>query len=214
MTMRTKALVVVALVAVAASVALALRPFGGGAPSASTALRGLSAAEHARTGASQLPLAVVHQINRWNAQAARAHADRPRFDRAVRILPSTARILGKMPDGRPIVVLSDNFGEICLFGGLTGGCGPPPSRSDPIIFGSPAAPLFGGSHYFGGIAIDGVTSVSFRGWNKNTTLPVKHNLFVDETPHSTATLIQCLSAHFADGSTYRASTQGRNCRSS
>lgn len=211
-TMRTKAFfVVVAFVAVGAGVGVALRLSGGATPSA-RAFRGLSAAQHARSGASQLPLAVIREINIWNAQSAREHARRPRLSRAVRILPSTARVLGKLPDGLSVYVAADNFGEICLLGGLVGGCGPPPSRSDPIVFSSPAAPLFGGSHYFGGIAIDGVTSVSFRAWNKNTTVPVKHNLFVDETPHSTATLVECLSARFADGSTYRAPVQGRGCQ--
>jgi len=198
----------VVLLASAMSVVLALRPSGGAGPAP---FRGLSAVEHARTGASQLPLAVLEQIRRYNANAALAHTLSPRSDRPVRILPSTARIVGQTSRGFPIVVLADNYGEICLFGGLAGGCNPPPSRSNPIITGGGDTPSIGSPIYFGGVAIDGVISVSFRGWHRYVTVPVKHNIFIDAKPHSTASRIQCISAKFADGSIYRAPIQGNNC---
>lgn len=116
-----------------------------------------------------------------------------------------------MPDGFPVFVLSDTSGEICLAGGLSGGCGPALSKTDPLIIGEVDAPTTGRTYHAGGVAIDGVTSVSFRAWGRAVTVPVKNNLYIDEKPHSTATLIQCVAAHFADGSTYRAPTHGQNC---
>ena len=198
------------LVGVSASIALGLRPSGGASPSGVASFNGLSAAQHAQTGASQLPPAALEQIKRWNAQNAKAHASRPQFDPVQRLLPETARNLGKMPDGFPIFVLSDTEGEICLAGGLAGGCGPPLSRSNPLIVGGVDAPSPGGSYYAGGVAIDGVTSVSFKAWNREVTVPVKHNIYLDKA-HSSAALIECVTAHFGDGSTYRAPTHDHNC---
>jgi hypothetical protein len=129
----------------------------------------------------------------------------------VQVLRSTGRIVGSTSEGFPIVVLADNYGEICLFGGLAGGCVPPPNTSDPLVLGGGDTPSLGSPIYFGGLAIDGITSVSFRGWNKYVTVPVKHNVFIDATPHSTPSRIECISATFADGAIYRASIQGHNC---
>jgi hypothetical protein len=201
------AVVIAAGLAVGVGIAAGLGVFNGRVG----AFNGLRAAEHARPGATALPTASLSAIGRWNAENAKAHAARPRFDEVEQLLPKTARVLGNLPNGTPVFVLADTSGQVCLAGGLAGGCGPPLSRSNPLIISGADSPSPGGAYYTGGVALDGVTSVSFKAWDQEVTVPVKRNLYIDETPHSTPTLVHCVTAHFADGSTYREPVRGQGC---
>jgi len=169
------------------------------------AFNGISAAEHTKTGADVLPPALLTQIKQRNAQLAKFHKQDPVF-RPAYLLPDTARVLGTGPDGSKVYGLTDTRGDLCLIGAMGGGCGSPLSRSHPITMQSanpgPIPP--GGTLTIGGVAINGVTSVSFTIWGKPVTVPVDHNVYVYVRKHSTATRAHCIVAHFADGSTVNA----------
>jgi hypothetical protein len=159
---------------------------------------GISAAQHAKTGADLLPSGVLAQIKQMNAR--NANASKPGFA-LPRLLPKTARVLGRAFDGSVVYGLTDTRGDLCLFGEV-GGCGPPLSRQHPITMGmANASPTTGGTFIVSGVAMDGVTSVSFTVWGKEVTVPVEDNVYLYKRPNSTAHGTRCVVAHFADGST-------------
>ena len=160
---------------------------------------GIRAARHARTGADLLPSRVLARIEQLNAQS--AGASQPGLEPA-RLLPHTARVLGKASDGSVLYGLADTRGDLCTFSDAGGSCAPPLSKTHPItMVMANAAPTTGGTFVVSGVAIDGVDSVSFTVWGKAVTVPVTHNVYVYERPHSTAHQAECAVAHFADGST-------------
>lgn len=183
------AVVVVALVV--ASVAIAAG-FG--------AFRGISAAEHTPVGASVLPAQVRASVAAENARAAAFrkahHTSWPAY-----LLPKTARVLGETSNGSKVYGLTDTRGDLCLIGGGLGSCGPPLSKSHPITFmASNRSPTTGGTFIASGIAMDGVTAVSFKVWSRDVTVPVRKNVWIYEKLHSTAHDATCIVAHLADGS--------------
>lgn len=123
----------------------------------------------------------------------------------------TARLLTDSgPRGR-VYVITDTRGDLCMVGGLNG-CSPPLTRSRPITFGGGnEAPTTGGTFFAAGIAMDGVTSISFvpasgdgeypTPVGKEVTVPVKDNIWVYQQTDSHADDGVCVVARFADGST-------------
>jgi len=158
------------------------------------AFNGISVAQNTQTGTIVLPAAVLAQVKQQNATAAK-------WSWAAQLLPDTARVLGKMPDGSLVYGLSDTHGNLCTIGEAAGSCGPPLSRSHPITdgFGNTGSDLIAS-----GIAMDGVTSVSFTVNGTPVTVPVKNNVWVYEQPGSNADGADCIMAQFADGSTVNA----------
>lgn len=160
---------------------------------------GISAAEHATTGADVLPRRILAQIKQMNAQYASASAT---GFQPLRLLPNTARVLGRAPNGSAVYGLTDNRGDLCTFGDDGGSCGPPLSRSHPVTIGTAnGSPTTGGTLIVSGVAMDGVTSLSFTVWNKKVTVPVKNNVYLYRKPDSTAHDARCVVAHLANGST-------------
>jgi len=115
----------------------------------------------------------------------------------------TARYLTNTARGK-VWIVADNRGDLCAVGGF-GGCYAPLSKSEPITFGSNqlgVVPGAGGSFTAAGLAIDGVTSVSFvpvPGDGRTVTVPVKGNIWIYQD-NSRASNAHCIVAHFADGS--------------
>ena len=118
------------------------------------------------------------------------------------VVLASARLLSP---GSKIFVVTDTRGDLCDSFAFGGGCGPPLSASQPITLGiantGPIPP--GGTLTVGGVALDGVTSVSFTIWARPVTVPVKDNTYIYTRQHSTATDAHCVVAHFADGSTVK-----------
>jgi hypothetical protein len=160
---------------------------------------GFSASQHEKTGTNVLPAALVAQIKYMNAQHAKISSSLPQ------LLPNTARVLGTLPNGSKVYGLTDTRGDLCLVGAAAGGCGPPLSKKQPITFGAANdAPTTGATFTAEGVAIDGVTSVSFTptpGDGKEVTVPVKHNVWVYKEPDTHADDAHCISTRLADGST-------------
>lgn len=188
------------LVAVVAAAALA----GAGVAIAAGfgAFDGISAAQNTQVGTNVLPpavLAQVEQMNAWDTE--HNQAPTARFQIPL-LLPDTARVLGTMPNGSKVYGLTDTHGNLCLIGEAGGGCGPPLSEAHPITFAtSNPAPTAGGEFTATGVALDGVTAVSFTVAGKQVTVPVKNNVWVYQEPDSHADGGHCIVAHFADGST-------------
>jgi hypothetical protein len=159
---------------------------------------GFSASQHEQADTSMLPPALVAQIKDMNDQHAKISSSLPQ------LLPNTARVLGTLPNGSKVYGLADTRGDLCLVGAVVGGCGPPLSKKQPITFGAAnEAPTTGATFTAEGVAIDGVTSVSFTptpGDGKEVTVPVKHNVWVYEEPDTHADGAHCITTRLADGS--------------
>jgi hypothetical protein len=125
------------------------------------------------------------------------------YDPFCHLVPSSVRLISTA-SGHKIYVVADTRGDLCTISYPGGSCGPPLSESHPITFGTfNRSPTTGGTFIASGLAIDGVTSVSFTVWGREVTVPVKDNSWVYERPNSTAHDAGCIVAHMADGSTVK-----------
>jgi hypothetical protein len=175
------------------------------------AFNGLNAAQHARSGANVLPPAILGSIKRDNAFEKKSNAQAAKSGTHFHVFPvrpDTARLLAKTPDAT-FYVLTDTRGYLCyyeVFGhmSLDGNCVRPLSKSQPTTLDSSNGcnPTTGCILTVAGIAMDGVTSVSFTVLDNGVTVPVKNNVYTLKR-QSTARGVQCAVAHFADGSTVK-----------
>lgn len=186
--------VLVTAVAVAAlvgvGVAVAATFFG--------AFTGISAAQHPRTPADRIDPRLLAEID--NANAVRGPAGQ--------LLPDSARLVRQLSDGTRFYAVATTDGHLCvLAAGLpnnTGksdaaamGCGSPLTQGQPSTAASFQANDQTPTISYG-VAVDGVTSVSFSAGGQQVTVPIQDNVWVyeGEAPeHGT------LAAHFSDGST-------------
>jgi hypothetical protein len=161
------------------------------------AFDGIGTAQHPQTGADVLDAQTLAGL-RWPCEV-----DTSIYNPFCHLLLGSARLVGHVPQFGNVYVVTDTRGDLCtIFEGGGGACGPPLSKSQPITFGTfNKSPTTGGTFVASGIAIDGVTSVSFTVWGKEVTVPVKNNVWVYTKPNSTAHDAGCIVAHLADGST-------------
>jgi hypothetical protein len=120
------------------------------------------------------------------------------------ILWDTTRIVGQTPSGQNIYVFTTRSANLCYV------VGPPQPEWDceePLTHAHPSTVFDytqGGKPYtLVGIALDGVTSVSFEENGKEIAAPVKDNVWTYETDYSYALdgPGSDLTVHFADGTT-------------
>jgi hypothetical protein len=187
-------LVVVALATAAVAVALG-------------AFNGIGAAQHPQTGGDVIDPATAAAIK----------------GNLVGIQLDTARHIGQLPGGQNIYVITGTQNDLCTVVGPPNPewwCGDPLSDSHPAtIYGyyngnnDPATPWI-----VFGIALDGVTSVSFQSYEANgampagpqVTVPVSDNLWLYEGQHMPY-MLQPVAAHFADGTTIVEPATGKDC---
>lgn len=162
------AVTALALVSVGVAYAAGLSPFAG-----------ISAADHPATSSDTLPASVTAHIAEFSSrmeQMGHGH-----------LLPDTARLVAQLPSGMRFYTVATSAGGLCLAnvdppgsnaqGGF--GCGDSLSQSRPITLGSEQAnPDTPPVSY--GLAVDGVTAVSFRAGGANTTVPVRANVWAYE----------------------------------
>ena len=165
------------------------------------AFNGISAAQNTPTGSDVLPPALLAQVEQMNAENDNNGAGR-------KLLPDTARVLATTPEGDKVYGLTDAQGDLlCLLSAEGGSCGPPLSNSQPITMtGSNPSPTTGATFTAEGVAIDGVTSVSFTvapGDGHEVTVPVQKNFWIYTQPDSHGVVEHCVVAHLADGSTVK-----------
>jgi len=182
---------------VAIAVAGALALTGVGIADGFGAFSGISATEHPQGAADMLDPAVVAAINRQNAS--------PQLGDTGQLLPESTRFIRKLPGGERVYALSTTTNKLCDLivyppssnAESADSCGDPLSQNAPTTVEvdqpNPAV-----SPLAIGVAIDGVTSVSFRAGGVETTVPVEHNVWVYQ---GASNALQALTVHFADGRT-------------
>ena len=151
------------------------------------AFDGLSAANRPQTGADVLDPGTAARL-----QQNCSGADNPGsvyFPQCHLVLDS-ARLVGELPSGQELYVIADSRGDLCMVdpSGMICGTGLTPSR--PIEDESVGKLMFG-------VALDGVTAISFERAGEDVTIPVRDNVWIYEgvsLPEAGA-----LTAHFADG---------------
>jgi hypothetical protein len=159
------------------------------------AFDGIGAAQRAQNGSDVLDSRVTRSCS----------SDGPVYDPFCHLVPSSVRLIGTFAGGRKVFVVADTRGDLCVVDEsrtIASSCGPPLSRSHPIT-GTFAndSPTTGGEFVAGGVARDGVASVSFTVSGRDVTVPVQDNVWLYEQAHSHATDASCIVAHLADGST-------------
>ena len=185
-------LVVVALAALAGA--------GVGIADGFGAFDGIGAAQHPQTGADVLDAKTLAGLkNACPTQIVQGSM----YISFCHLVLDSARLVGQVPSFGNVYVVTNTRGDLCtVFEGGDGSCGPPLSKSQPITFGTfnPSSTT-GGTFVASGLAIDGVTAVSFTVSGKAVEVPVKNNVWVYSEPNSHAKLGQCVVAHLDDGST-------------
>jgi hypothetical protein len=153
------------------------------------AFDGISAAQHPQTGADVLDPQTVARLEQTCSSS--GNPSSIYFPQCHLILDS-ARFVAQLPSGRKLYVITDTRGDLCMVDptGMVCGTGLTPSR--PIEDESVGELMFG-------LALDGVTSISFERAGKEVMVPVRDNVWVYEgasLPEAGA-----LTAHFEDGTT-------------
>lgn len=157
---------------------------------------GISAANHPATSTDTLPAFLTDHMAEFSSGMERyGHG---------RLLSDTARFITELPSGMRFYTIATSVGGLCLAnvdppgsnakGGFA--CGDSLSQSRPITIGSeranPATPWVS---Y--GLAIDGVTAVSFTAGGAETTVPVTDNVWAYEGPAD----LTSITVHWENGST-------------
>jgi hypothetical protein len=157
------------------------------------AFNGISAAHHPRTAADKLDPAVAALIaasgNRLGLEA------------------DSARFVTQLADGARVYAVATKTGMLCALAerlpnnngkddAAAMGCGSPLTQSRPTTVASFRANEATPPISYG-IALDGVTSVSFKAGGHEVTVPVKNNVWA----YAGNSAIGSLTVHFNDGST-------------
>jgi len=166
--------------------------------------KGISAANHPATANDSLPAWLAADIAQFNSTYEQTGHGQ--------LLPDSARLIRQLPSGMRFYTLATSAGDLCLAnvyppvssnarGGFS--CGDSLSQTTPITVGSeePAGPATAISY---GLAMDGVTAVSFMAGGGETTVPVTDNVWI----YAGQANLQTVTVHWADGST-QALTNGR-----
>jgi hypothetical protein len=163
------------------------------------AFDGISAAEHPGTHADELNAKALAQLRDDCPSSGQGFFYMP-FCHLVR---DSTRLIGQLSSLGNVYVVTDTRGDLCtVWEAGASSCGPPLSKSHPISFAAfNRAPTTGSTFVATGVAIDGVTSVSFAVGGKAVTASVNNNVWVYEEPDSHATTGNCIVAHLTDGST-------------
>lgn len=182
-------------VLVAAVVAAVVTGAGVGIAAGFGALNGISAAEHPQGPADTLDPTLAAQIDQENAELAGSPTGQ--------LLIDSARFVRGLARGERVYALTTTTNMLCvLIVGRPGsnmssavGCGDPLSQDEPTTIASvqgssTTAPLAYG------VAIDGVTSVSFMSEGVEKTVPVENNVWAYEGPSNA---MESLTVHNADG---------------
>jgi hypothetical protein len=160
------------------------------------AFDGISAAQHAPTGADVLDAKTQRRLE------AACPSEQPFYMPMCHLVLDSTRLVGRVAPYGNVYVVTDTRGDLCTV--IEGGssCGPSLSSSHPLTFAAfNPSPTTGGTYVATGLAIDGVSAVSFTVGGKTVEVPVEDNVWVYSEPDSHATDGRCIVAHLDDGST-------------
>jgi hypothetical protein len=171
------------LVFVGAAYAAGFNPFAG-----------ISAADHPATPSDALPPSLTAHIAEFSAameQMSHGH-----------LLPDTARFITQVPSGMRFYTIATSAGGLCLVtvrspGGSGLGCGDSLSKSRPITIASERTSRATPPVSYG-LAMDGVTAVSFKAHGHQTTVPVKNNVWAYEGQNGA---LRSVTVHWESGGT-------------
>jgi hypothetical protein len=179
------ALVAAALIIVGVSIASGL---GG--------LAGISAADHPPTARDALDPVTALMVRRMNRGVARFERVAGAHAGPGLLLADSARRIGMLPSGHAIYVLSTTLNHLCVVVERSAlACGSSLGLRHPVTIevtrrGPRTPPL----SY--GVALDGVTSLSFRAGGRIVTVPIRDNVWAYEG--SSSVLAQA-TVHYASG---------------
>jgi len=174
------------LVFVGATYAAGFNPFAG-----------ISAANHPATPSDALPPFLTSHIAKFSsAMEKMGHGH---------LLPDTARSITQLPSGMRFYTIATSTGGVCLTtvnhpgsnargGGLV--CGDSLAQSRPITIASEQV-NHSTPRVSYGLALDGVTAVSFTAGGTETTVPVKDNVWAYEGQAN----LRSVTVHWENGST-------------
>lgn len=168
-------------------------------------------------GAAQHPLGTADVLDPATAAYVQEHLAGIKLD--------TTRHVGELPDGQSVYVITGTQNDLCTVVGPPNAfaqCGDPLSNAHPAtITGDYAANNDPAIRWIVfGLAIDGVTSVTFQpgqgGGSGATgpavTVPVKDNLWIYESDQAQPPyVLQPVTAHFAGGTNVVEPATGKNC---
>jgi hypothetical protein len=178
---------------VAAVVAMALAGVGVAIADGFGAFDGIASVQHPQTGADVID------------PATRAYMDGgSSMPRIGGLEWDTSRHLGRLANGQNVYVIETTFPELCF---IVGPPNPEWQCRDPLSSSHPTTDFVytqGGKPWtVVGVALDGVTAVSFDANGREVTVPVKDNFWMYTTSDDDATSGPVLSVtvRFADGTT-------------
>jgi hypothetical protein len=159
------------------------------------AFSGISAADRPQQAQDVLDPAVVAQLRADEA---------PGGDQIGTRDIESARLVGSLPSGRRVYVVSTSKGRLCVVvARLAESCGNPLTQTEPLTFtvvdrdgpgGEPALAY--------GVARDGVKSVSFTVGGRHETVPVRGNWFAYQPRASvTSDSFSSVTVTLSDGAT-------------
>jgi hypothetical protein len=174
------------LVFVGAAYAAGFNPFAG-----------ISAANHPATPSDALPVALTAHIAEFSSAMEKMGHEH--------LLTDTARSITQLPSGMRFYTIATSAGGVCLTtvdhpgsnakgGGLE--CGDSLSRNRPITIASEQV-NHSTPRVSYGLALDGVTAVSFTAGGAETTVPVKDNVWAYEGQAN----LRSVAVHWENGST-------------
>lgn len=179
-----------------AAAALALASVGAVYAAGFNPFPGISAADHPATPGDALPAFLTAHLAEFSSNMERmGHG---------RLLPGTARFIVQLPSGMRFYTLATSAGGLCLAdvdppgGNARGGleCGESLTRGRPITIASERANRATPPVNYG-LALDGVTAVSFKAAGAQTTVPVKDNVWAYEGQAN----LRAVTVHWQNGST-------------
>ena len=177
-----------------AAAALALVFVGAAYAAGFNPLPGISAAAHPATSSDALPPALTAHIAEFSSSMERmGHG---------RLLPDTARFITELPSGMRFYTIATSAGGLCLAtvrspGGNGLECGDSLSQSRPITLASERTNRATPPVSYG-LAMDGVTAVSFKAHGHETAVPVKNNVWAYEGQNGA---LRSVTVHWRNGST-------------
>jgi hypothetical protein len=157
---------------------------------------GISAANHPATPNDALPASLIAHIAEFSSameQMGHGH-----------LLPDTARLITEIPSGMRFYTIATSAGGLCLVtvnhsgSNAKGGaleCGDSLSRSRPITIASEQV-NHSTPRVSYGLALDGVSAVSFTAGGAETTVPVKDNVWAYEGQAN----LRSVTVHWENGS--------------
>jgi hypothetical protein len=170
------------LVLVGAAYAAGFNPFAG-----------ISAAEHPATSNDKLPASVTAHIAEFSSGMEKmGHG---------RLLVKSARFITQVPSGMRFYTIAATGGGLCLAtvrpaGGSGLECGDSLSKTRPVTLGSERLSRATPPVSYG-LALDGVTAISFMAGGTKTTVPVKDNVWTYEGQAN----LRSVTVHWRNGST-------------